>query len=420
MTDPFDVLRAPLAPVQPDPEFDASLRARVERALALPRGVAVSAAAEPTTEPATVLAPPRSAAIPYLAIRDARRALDWYADVFGAEIVGEPIVMPDGRIGHAELAISDGVIYLADEHPEIGVAAPRPGEATVSLMLNVSDADEVRARALAAGATGDREPYDAYGTRNAWIVDPFGHRWGLQSPLSQPVSERIRGGDAGFVWLSVPDLERAEAFYGAVLGWQFAPRRADIREITNVSRKMHLAGSAQRGTLSCAFAVEDIEAAVAAVRTGGGQSTDPEARPHGMHADCTDDQGTAFSLYQPLADDPRPAMNGNVAGDLAYLTLEVVDSARAREFYGAVLGWTYTPGSIEDGWQVEDVAPMTGLSGGHERATGVPMWLVADIDAAVAAVRAAGGTSTDPQRQPYGISATCTDDQGVRFYLGQL
>jgi predicted enzyme related to lactoylglutathione lyase len=414
MTDPFDVLRAPVVPVEPDPEFRTRLRARIERALALPRGVAVTT----TTEPVATVATPRSAAIPYLAIRDARRALDWYADVFGARVVGEPIVMPDGRIGHAELAVSDGVIYLADEHPEIGVSAPRPGEASVSLMLDVRDADEVRARALAAGATGDREPYDAYGTRNAWIVDPFGHRWGLQSPLA--VTERIRHGDVGFVSQFVPDVERGEVFYGAVLGWRFAPRRADIREITNASREMHLAGSAERGTLYCAFAVDDVEAAVAAVRAHGGTATDPQPRPYGIHSDCTDDQGTAFSLYQPVADAPRPAMNGAVAGDLAYLTLEVVDSARAREFYGAVLGWTFSPGRIEDGWQVEGVAPMTGLSGGHERATGVPMWLVPDIDAAVRAVRAAGGTSTDPQRQPYGISAECTDDQGARFYLGQL
>jgi predicted enzyme related to lactoylglutathione lyase len=227
-------------------------------------------------------------------------------------------------------------------------------------------------------------------------------------------------GDVGFVSQFVPDLERGEAFYGAVLGWTFAPRRPDIRQITNASREMHLAGSAEHSTLYCAFVVDDLEAAVAAVRARGGTATDPESRPYGIHSDCTDDQGTEFSLYQPVEEDPRPPMNGSVPGDLAYLTLEVVDSARAREFYGAVLGWTFTPGHVEDGWQVEGVAPMTGLSGGHERATGVPMWLVPDVAAAVAAVRAAGGTSTDPQRQPYGISAECTDDQGVRFYLGEL
>jgi predicted enzyme related to lactoylglutathione lyase len=48
------------------------------------------------------------------------------------------------------------------------------------------------------------------------------------------------------------------------------------------------------------------------------------------------------------------------------------------------------------------------------------MWRVDDIDAAVERVRRAGGTATDPERQPYGTTSTCTDDQGTRFYLGDL
>jgi predicted enzyme related to lactoylglutathione lyase len=63
---------------------------------------------------------------------------------------------------------------------------------------------------------------------------------------------------------------------------------------------------------------------------------------------------------------------------------------------------------------------MTGLAGGHERSCIVPMYRVDDIAAAVVRVRATGGQSTDPQQQPYGISAECEDDQGTRFYLGQL
>ena len=63
---------------------------------------------------------------------------------------------------------------------------------------------------------------------------------------------------------------------------------------------------------------------------------------------------------------------------------------------------------------------MTGMHGGHDVATGVPMYRVDDIATAVERVRAGGGTSTDPERQPYGISAECTDDQGAHFYLGQL
>jgi uncharacterized protein len=48
----------------------------------------------------------------------------------------------------------------------------------------------------------------------------------------------------------------------------------------------------------------------------------------------------------------------------------------------------------------------------------VPMWKVDDVPAAVERVRAAGGTSTEPAEMPYGITADCRDDQGVRFYLG--
>lgn len=195
MHDPFADLRAVDAPVDPTPDFATRLRARLQRALSLPRGVTpvtATAAEAPPTET-------QSAIVPYLAVSDARRAIEWYVDVFHAELSAEPIVMPDGRIGHAELGVSGAAVYLADAHPEIGVTAPRPGEVTVSLMLPVHDADAVRARALAAGARGDREPYDGYGRRNAWIVDPFGHRWGLHSPLPAPTVPGLQHGDVAHV-----------------------------------------------------------------------------------------------------------------------------------------------------------------------------------------------------------------------------
>ena len=104
MRDPFTELRDSGEPVAPDPGFAAELRVRLERVLGLPRGVTpVTTLTE--TQPGTAAPPTRSAAIPYLAVADARRAIDWYVDVFGARVVDEPIVMPDGRIGHAELTI---------------------------------------------------------------------------------------------------------------------------------------------------------------------------------------------------------------------------------------------------------------------------------------------------------------------------
>lgn len=413
----FEALRAPLVPVDPDPAFAAGLRARMERVLALPRGVIPVTT---MTEPRSTTAAPASegAAIPYLAVADARRALDWYVDILGFHIAGEPIVMPDGRIGHAELVRGSGKIYLADAHPEIGVTAPRPNESTVSLMLEVADADAVRERALAAGASGNREPYDAYGSRNAWIVDPFGHRWGLHSPLPVVPSEpAYRHGDFAYVSAWLPDAGRAAAFYRAVLGWTVEGHR-----VVGQSLPIGLWSTPEAPTLFCCYAVDDVPNAIARVRAAGGQADEPSDEPFGTVADCTDDQGTRFAVYQLRPDETgdRAPTNGRRTGDLAYVTIEVVDSAKARAFYGDVLGWTFTRGSIPDGWNVSGPVPMAGLSGGHERATVVPMWRVSDIDAAVAAVRANGGTASDPQEQPYGVTAECTDDQGSRFYLGRL
>ncbi|MDQ1439219.1 MAG: hypothetical protein QOK43_2848 [Acidimicrobiaceae bacterium] len=414
MHDPFGDLLDSGAAHTPDPAFAAGLRARLERALALPRGVVPMTTTSETRPAATERA--AAAIVPYLAVADARAAIDWYVDIFGAELVDEPIVMPDGRIGHAELSVFGATVYLADEHPEIGVVAPRPAEAAVSLMLGVDDADAVRGRAVAAGANGDRKPYDGYGTRNAWIVDPFGHRWGLNSPL-RPARRRYRHGDVGYVSLQVPEPDRAANFYSAVLDWTIRDGRVE-----GATTATGIIGPSDDRTLFCCYAVDDVHLAAQRVRDAGGEAGAPFERPYGLVSDCVDDQGTAFALYQqpPGADGLRPHPNGERDGDLSYLTLLVRDSARARAFYGAVLGWTFTPGRIADGWQVGDTTPMIGLSGGAERGGAVPMWRVPDVARAVAAVRAQGGTATDPEPQPYGLTSECTDDQGLRFYLGEV
>jgi predicted enzyme related to lactoylglutathione lyase len=411
MTDPFDALREPAVPTDPDPDFAASLRARIERALALPRGVSVTAAVIGSTRTAA------GAAIPYLAVAvgSGRQALDWYAEVLGAEPVGEPVVMPDGKLGHAELALAGGSIYLAEEFPEIGVVAPSPAGTPVSLSLQVPDVAETMRRAISRGGQMPRAMYDDYGSRNVTIVDPFGHRWLLHTPLSE-LPETQRPGDVGYAWLSVPDPDRAAAFYAAVLGWEYAQGHVEGgRQVVGQSLPMGI-GRGEPG-FHLSYAVDDVAAAVARVRAAGGTATEPEARAYGTAADGVDDQGTALALHR-AGSGARSPENGARQGDLSYLTLEVVDSARFRTFYGQVLGWTFTGGTVEDGWAVVGTSPMTGMHGGNAADTAVPMWKVDDVAAAVERVRAAGGTATDPQRQPYGTTSECTDDQGVRFYLG--
>jgi uncharacterized glyoxalase superfamily protein PhnB len=412
MTDPFDALREPVVPTDPDPDFAASLRARIERALALPRGVAVTSTI--VEQPPTTA---QGAAIPYLAVAvgSGRRALDWYVEVLGGRLTGEPIVGEDGRIGHAELALSGGTLYLAEAFPEIGVVAPSAAGTPVSLSLRVPDVAETVRKAVDAGATMPRALYDDYGSRNATVVDPFGHRWLLHTPLDQ-LPQTDQPGDVGYAWLTVPDPDRAAAFYAAVLGWEYAPGyAAGGRRVVGQSFTLGIGRGEPGWHLS--WGVADVAAAVERVRAAGGTASDAEQRPYGSAADGSDDQGQVFALHQS-GYGPRVPANGARQGDLSYLTLEVVDSARFRAFYGAVLGLRFEPGTVEDGWAVPGISPMTGISGGHAVAAVVPMWKVDDVAAAVERVRAAGGTASDPERQPYGITAECTDDQGVRFYLG--
>lgn len=126
---------------------------------------------------------PRPGALPYLTVQGAPAAIEWYAKAFGAELIGEPIVMDDGRIGHAELRLHTGMIYLAEEFPEIGLTAPESGSTSVSMMLPVADTDDVLARAHDAGGTVERWISEGHGNRNATLIDPFGHRWMLSGPL---------------------------------------------------------------------------------------------------------------------------------------------------------------------------------------------------------------------------------------------
>lgn len=117
---------------------------------------------------------------PYLIVRGAARAIEYYARAFGATERFR-IDAPGGKIGHAELLIGDSPVMLADEYPEMGHVGPEAlGGAAVSMMLYVDDADAVFARAVAAGGVEVRPVQDQfYGDRTGTLRDPFGHVWSI-------------------------------------------------------------------------------------------------------------------------------------------------------------------------------------------------------------------------------------------------
>jgi PhnB protein len=117
---------------------------------------------------------------PYITVRGAEAAIEFYKNAFNAKEVGR-ITMADGTIGHCELAIGNSKIMLAEENKQWGNISPLTlGGTTVSLSLYVDNVDTVFARALKAGATvlGDMKPKDQFhGDRSGSLTDPFGHRW---------------------------------------------------------------------------------------------------------------------------------------------------------------------------------------------------------------------------------------------------
>lgn len=115
---------------------------------------------------------------PYLIIKGAAAAIDYYKRAFGAT---ERVRMeaPGGRVGHAELRIGNSMVMLADEHAEMGYRSPSTlGTTPVSLVLYVADVDKVFAQAISAGGKSRRPVADQfYGDRMGTLEDPFGHVW---------------------------------------------------------------------------------------------------------------------------------------------------------------------------------------------------------------------------------------------------
>ncbi len=238
---------------------------------------------------------------PYLAVRDARAAIAWYGEALGARLVGETVLMEDNRVGHAELDVAGARLYLADEHPELGLAAPGDTR-SVTLHLVVPDADAAVTRAADAGATVQRPAADSPYGRTGVVLDPFGHRWMLQAAAQdgRAPGTAPRPGDTVYLTLRVPDGARARDFYEAVLGWSMVPGRVDDGFQESSTTPMVGIHGGQTADLAAVpmYAVDDLEVAVAAVRTAGGWADDAEQQPFGRSALCRDDQGLLFWLAQ--------------------------------------------------------------------------------------------------------------------------
>ncbi len=129
---------------------------------------------------------------PYLIVRGAAKALEFYEKAFGAEVVFR-LDMGGGKVGHAEIRIGDSMIILADEHPEMGYKSPEAyGGTPTGICLYVEDVDARAKQAIAAGAKVLRPVQDQfYGDRSGTFSDPFGHVWTIATHKEDLTPEEI-------------------------------------------------------------------------------------------------------------------------------------------------------------------------------------------------------------------------------------
>ena len=129
---------------------------------------------------------------PYLAVEDAKAAIDFYKRAFGAT---ERLAMdgPGGTIAHAELQIGDSMIMLSDPFPHSQTRPPAElGGTTGGVFLYVEDVDSAFQQAIDAGATVAMAPEDMFwGDRFGSVMDPFGHNWSFATHIEDLTEEEI-------------------------------------------------------------------------------------------------------------------------------------------------------------------------------------------------------------------------------------
>jgi uncharacterized glyoxalase superfamily protein PhnB len=129
---------------------------------------------------------------PYLAVRDAAKAIDYYKRAFGA-VERFRMPTPDGKIAHAEIQIGDSILMLSDEAPEMGAVSPQALKGTaVNIFLYVPDVDAVFQKAVSAGATALMPVADMFwGDRYGKLRDPFGHEWSVATHKEDLTPEQM-------------------------------------------------------------------------------------------------------------------------------------------------------------------------------------------------------------------------------------
>lgn len=238
-----------------------------------------------------------------------------------------------------------------------------------------------------------------------------------------------------WVDLAVPDISRATAFYGAVLGWSFFDSGEQFGHYTialtqgkNAAAISPVQDEAQPSFWTIYLASDDCDGTAKLITDNGGSLlVEPMDVPdNGRMAIAQDPTGGVFGVWQ------QAGMIGaeivNEPGSLTWTDARLSDPAAGKAFYTAVFDYTFeaVPGAPDDYTTFlvdgEVRGGMGGMMGGP---SGVPShWLayfsVADVDAAMATAAGSGGTVLmQPEDTPFGRMGVVSDPFGATFSLHQ-
>ena len=436
----------------PRTSFKARLKSDLER-----RAKMATAAAKPVPEV-------RTAAVPYLAVKGAAKAIEFYKEAFGATEAPESrFTQPDGRVGHAEIDIGGARIMLADEFPEIGFRSPESlGGSPVLIHLDVPDVDAAASRAVAAGATVVRAVADQfYGDRSGHFRDPFGYTWVLSTrkeALSlEQMQERFaatanRAGQAAAEEASRVNFIR-EGFHtvtpylvirNAAQWIDFVKQAFDAEEHFRAKRPgveeviMHAEVKIGDSMIEVADAnpeypatpmtlllrVSDPDAAYERAVEAGATRFDPVTdHDYGSRGGTVKDaSGNRWHIFTPTPGSDLFQSFGSVTPHLyATQTVELIEFIEkafgAKEIYRAQMpdgGIPHAQLRIGD-----SIVALAGGRGPYQPMPGTLHLYVPDTDAVYAQALAAGAASIQPPAdQPYGDrSAGVTDPFGNRWFI---
>lgn len=230
-------------------------------------------------------------------------------------------------------------------------------------------------------------------------------------------------GTPTWIDLAVPDLDLAKSFYGTVFGWDFT---TDDRGTICLLRGLPVAGLRQAAPPGTGWdvhlATDDCEATAARVSAEGGTVLDAprEVGDLGRAAFFLDPTGARFGLWSGRTG--LGCVLVNEPDSLVRNDLVTPKATEARAFYPAVFGFTldgnddlpefdFTFLRRPDGHEIGGIMGMADVPA----SAWATVFEVADTDATLAKVTAAGGTSAAPEDTVYGRSAIVTDPFGTEF-----